>query len=143
MTNFRAFTDSVRDEAAQWCRGKNWLIRLPLLGWFAHVLVKSLEDPSYQSILAGLNLGLHELGHLVFSFFGTFLNVLGGTLLEFLAPFLGMINFYRQKDFFAVALCFGWLATALFDIARYAADARAMSLPLVTPFGADPVVAHD
>jgi hypothetical protein len=55
-----------------------------------------------------------------------------------------MWNFYRQKDFFALALCFGWLSTALFDVARYAGDARAMVIPLVAPFGGgDEGVSHD
>jgi hypothetical protein len=93
--------------------------------------------------LGVLNLGTHELGHLIFSFFGNFLKILGGTLLECLAPILGMINFYRQKDFFAISLCFGWLSTVFFDLATYIADAQTMALPLVAPFGSDSSIYHD
>ena len=46
--------------------------------------------------------------------------------------------------FFAITLCFGWLSTSLFDVARYVADASKMELPLAVPFGfdADSVI-HD
>ena len=134
---------SFREEAIAWCRGKNWWVRLPLLVWFGYVLVKSLKDPMYRSILALASLGIHEMGHLLFSYFGTFINILGGTLLECLAPGFLFLNFYRQKEFFGMALCFGWLSTVFFGVATYAGDAQAMQLPLVTLFGEGSVVSHD
>lgn len=133
----KRFIGTLLKEARERSCGRNWLARLPFLLYFVFVLIRSLGDPSYRSLLSGLNLGLHELGHLAFSFFGQFLSMLGGTLLECLAPVFGMINFYRQKDFFAICLCFGWLSTVFFDVSVYVADARAMSLPLVSPFGSD------
>ena len=68
--------------------------------------------------------------------------MLGGTLLEFLAPVFFTFYFYRKRDFFSMALCFGWFSTALFSIAKYAADARQMALPLVSlPWS--PEITHD
>ncbi|MCK9603901.1 MAG: hypothetical protein M0R66_06065 [Candidatus Omnitrophica bacterium] len=131
----------IRQEALDWCKGKNWQWRLLILAWFAYVLFRHLNDPMYNSILGALNLGIHELGHFVFGFFGNFLGVLGGTLLQCFVPVLSVANFYRQRDFFAIALSFGWLSTNFFDVARYIADARAMELPLVSPFGMG--VIHD
>jgi hypothetical protein len=136
------FLIELRDDAIEWCRGKNWLVRLPLLVFFAYVLVRHLSDPLYTGILGPLNLGIHELGHFVFGFMGQFLAVAGGTLLQLIIPVFAVFNFYRQNDFFAIALSFGWLSTNLFSVATYAADARKMELPLVTPFGSDNVV-HD
>lgn len=117
--------------------------RLPFLVWFAYLLVRYLQNPRYWNVFSYLNLGIHELGHYVFAFFGTFIHVLGGTLLECLAPLFGVINFYRQRDYFAISVCFGWLSTTLFGVAVYVADARAMELPLVTPLGLDTSVTHD
>jgi hypothetical protein len=134
--------DRLREEAAAWCRGKNGFLRLPLLLWFGYVLVKTLRDPSCQNLLWPLNLGFHEAGHLLFSYFGKFLYMLGGTLLEGLMPVFGIYYFYRKRDFFAMALCLGWLSTALFSIARYAADARQMTIPLVS-LSWDSEVTHD
>ena len=90
---------SLRDDAIEWCQGKNWLVRLPLLLFFVYVLIRHLSDPLYASILGPLNLGIHELGHLVFGFMGQFLGVAGGTLLQLIIPVFAVYNFYRQSDF--------------------------------------------
>lgn len=125
----------LKFEVTQWCRGRSGLVRLPLLAGFLYIFIRHLINPEYSSILGGLNLGIHELGHYLFMFFPDFMQILGGTFWETAAPLIGMWNFYRQEDYFAITLCFGWLSTALFDIARYAGDARAMVIPLVAPFG--------
>lgn len=132
----------LKDQARDWCRGKTWWVRAPLLIWFVYILIRHVSDPMYSSILGALNLGIHELGHVVFGFLGQTMSVAGGTLLQLLIPVFGMFNFYRQQDFFSIALCFGWLSTNFFSIATYAADARRLELPLVTPFGGGDAV-HD
>lgn len=132
----------LKINAYSWAQARHWQARLIILLGFVYILIRFWGNSSYSSILSGLNLGIHELGHLVLSPFGTFMSVLGGTLFQLLAPFLGMVNFYRQNDFFSIALCFCWLSTSLFDVARYVADARAMNLPLLSPFGSENVI-HD
>lgn len=141
MTNLNIY--AFRTEALDWCRGKNWYVRVPFLIWLAYVLVRHLSNPMYSSILGALNLGLHEFGHFIFSPFGEFLHILGGTLFQVFAPIFGIFNFYQQEDFFAIALSFGWLSTSLFDMARYVSDARTMNLPLVSPFGGGDDAIHD
>jgi len=141
MTNSNIY--AFRTEALDWCRGRNWYVRVPFLIWLAYVLVRHLSNPMYSSILGALNLGLHEFGHLVFSPFGQFLQILGGSLFQVFAPIFGIFNFYRQEDFFAIALSFGWFSTSLFDMARYVSDARTMNLPLVSPFGGGDDAIHD
>jgi hypothetical protein len=143
VSEMRKYAHDILREAAISSHGKNWIVRLPLLVWCGYVLLRYWEDPFYTSIISPLNLGIHELGHLVFSFFGKFMEILGGTLLQVLAPIFGAVNFYRQKDFFSIALSLGWLSTSLFDAARYVGDARVMELPLVSPFGGGDAVIHD
>lgn len=140
--NIAVMWGKFRDGALQWRRGKKWYAYFPFLIWFAYVFFRHLTDPGYNSILGPLNLGIHEFGHLIFFPFGQFLSVLGGTLFQLFVPIYGVVNFYRQKNFFAIALCFGWLSTSFFDIARYVADARAMNLPLAAIFGNENVI-HD
>ena len=132
---------SFRDEVIESCRGKLWWVRAPLLVWCLVLLIRHLQDPLYQSIFKWLNLGIHELGHVLFHMFGEFLGILGGSLLQCLVPIVSMFMFYRQRDFFAIAFSFGWLATNLFDVATYIGDARRMQLELVSPFGGH--VIHD
>jgi len=126
----------------QWCSGRNGWVRIPFVIGFAYIFVKHITDPRYSSILGGLNLGIHEFGHLVFGLGGQFLGVAGGTMMQLLAPFYGVYNFIKLDDYFSTILCFGWLSTSLYEIAWYAADARAMALPLLSPFG-NPHVIHD
>lgn len=104
-----------------------------VVGYFVYLFVRYFLDQSYfNPIFYGINIGIHEAGHFViFRFFGDFVMVLGGSLMECLAPLLAMITFYHQKDLFAISFCFGWLATALFDTANYIADAQEMAMPLL------------
>ncbi len=132
----------MRDEAQVWSQGRSWLLRLPIMIWFAYVFYKHLNSPTYGSLLAPANLGIHELGHFLFAPLGQFIGILGGTMAQLVIPVAVMVNFYHQGDFFSIALCFGWIGTNLFNIATYVADARALELPLVSPFGVENVI-HD
>jgi hypothetical protein len=134
--------ERLRQEAIENSRGKSWLARLPVFLGLAYVLLRFLFNPDYASILAPLDLGIHELGHLLTSFLGQTVCVASGTLAQLAVPVFSVFNFYRQKDFFAIAASLGWLAVNLFEVARYCADARSLSLPLVSVFGQEGVV-HD
>lgn len=131
----------IADDAAGWARGRNPWVRLPLLLWVAWIFARHLADAGYASLIAGLNLGIHELGHFVFSPFGDFMTAAGGTLLQIIAPLAGIAMFYRQRDWFAISFALAWLGTSFFGIAPYAADARSRALPLVTPGPGEPI--HD
>ena len=129
-----------------WCRGRFWPGRLLLWLWFGWLAVHYTRDVNYSSFLDGLNLGIHELGHLICIPFGKFLTVLGGSLVQCLVPVISLFMFRRQRDYFAYAFSFVWLASNLFGVARYIADSRALELDLVTPFGegdTDNDVGHD
>ncbi len=132
---------SPLEGARAWARGRNPWIRLPLLAWFGYILVRHLGDPDYESLFGGLNLVIHEAGHLVFGWFGEFPGVAGGTILQLSAPLIAALVFWRQRDRFAVAVAACWLSTNLFNVARYAGDARVQELPLVSPTSGDPI--HD
>src|SRR5450631_425842 len=88
------------------------------------------------------NLVVHEGGHNLFGWFGPTLGLWGGTLLQWLVPFLLAAYFFteRQTTGFVFCLFFffeNWLYTA-----TYMADARAQVLPLVTTGDPD-FVEHD
>lgn len=125
-------------EMREWCAGKWWLPRLVMLVWFGYLWLRMMKDPNYPVIFDALNLGIHELGHYVFMPFGEFMMFLGGSMTQCLVPFFSVPMFYRQRDWFAMAFCFGWLSTNLYSVAMYIGDARAQVLPLVTPGGGEP-----
>ena len=129
-------------EASEWAEDKFAPLRLVLWLFLLYVLLRHLGDPVYQSIFKPLNLGIHELGHLIFSPLGQFLMVAGGTIAQCLVPLISFFMFYKQKDFFAISVSLCWMGTNLFSVAVYMADARKMALPLVTPFGGEEII-HD
>ena len=134
----KGFFRSLHAAAAEWAAGRSPWLRLALLMIMGYILIRHLaapQIPPYNSILfKTLNLGIHELGHVVFHAFGHFMEMLGGSLFQCLVPLLVIFAFLKQRDFFAMAWCFSWLGTNLFDVATYVADARARQLTLVSPF---------
>lgn len=132
---------SLKARAAAWAQGRNGWVRLPLLLWFGYILRMHLRDPDYQSLFGGLDLAIHEAGHIVFGPLGEFMGVAGGTIAQLAAPIAAAVLFHRQRDYFAIAIAACWLSVNLFDVARYAGDARARALPLVSPTSGDPL--HD
>jgi len=78
------------------------------------------------------NLVVHEGGHNLFGWFGPTIGLWGGTLLQWLVPFLLGVYFFTRREITGFVFCIffffeNWLYTA-----TYMADARAMVLPLVT-----------
>jgi hypothetical protein len=78
------------------------------------------------------NLIVHEGGHNLFGWFGPTIGLWGGTLLQWLVPFLLAVYFLTQRQIAGFVFCLffffeNWLYTA-----TYMADARALVLPLVT-----------
>ncbi len=128
---------------AEWARDRSWEVRAPVLVYLAWVLVQHLRSLEYGSWFAGMNLPIHEAGHLVFRPLGELPMIAGGTILQCLAPIAaGVYLRWKQDDAFGAAFCLGWFATNCFDAGTYAADARGMlNLPLVSfggqSFGAD------
>lgn len=138
--------DRLLVDAREWCNGRMWFVRLPLWLYLAYVGVNQFLEPvSYCSLFGGINLGIHEGGHLLFRFVGEFICVAGGTLAQLAAPLIAMFIFFKQRDYFGISVGLGWLSTNLVNVGVYMADARDMILPLVTVGGGgeNQVVGHD
>jgi hypothetical protein len=128
-------------------RGSVWFLRLPLWLYLAYVGVQEYLDPAgYNSIFFALNLCIHEGGHLLCRAFPETIHVAAGTAAQLIAPVVAMVILGRQRDFFGMTFCLGWLSTNLTSVGVYMADARARELPLVTAEGAgssDAITTHD
>ena len=118
---------------AEWVKGRIWWWRAPILGWVTWASITALRDPDYESLFRGANFNIHEFGHLAFMFFGEFMAIAGGSIMQLLVPFAaGLLLLWQQKDWFALAFCGCWLAGSLAELSRYVGDARALQLDLVT-----------
>ncbi len=116
-----------------------------LLAWVAAYvlfLTYAFANRGAYLFIDSANLVVHEGGHLLFGWFGQTLGLWGGTLLQWLVPFLLAAYFFFRRQTSAYVLCLflffeNWLYTA-----TYMADARAQVLPLVTTGDPD-AVEHD
>ncbi len=102
-----------------------------------------LGNPDYPAIMGGINLAIHELGHVIFRPFGRFIMSAGGTILQCAAPVAALAVLLRQPDYYGLPVCLVWLGSNFFGVGRYAADARARELPLVTLGGSMDINSHD
>jgi len=83
-------------------------------------------------LLDGVDLAVHEGGHVVFGVLGLrFVTMLGGTLLQLIMPIAFAVDFRRRNQARSSDVCVAWVGQNLLHIGRYAADARAQVLPLV------------
>ena len=83
-------------------------------------------------VLSGANLIFHEAGHVLFSAFGRFLQVLGGSMLEVAVPWIcGVAMLRSRRDTFGAAIAAWWGGEALVGLAPYIYDASEQVQPLL------------
>ncbi len=136
----RARISAWKRQAREWCAGRSWLWRAPLVLFFAWSGLRRLRDPLSTDLFGGITLGVHELGHLVLGWAGRWPSVAGGSVAQVAAPVAAGWILARQRDWFGITVAAAWLASSLFGLAAYVGDARAQELPLVG-FVPDPI--HD
>lgn len=101
------------------------------LGFFDGMDFSKNPQGPVQGLLGLVNLVFHEAGHMIFIFFGRFMHLLGGSLLQCLIPVIVMVQFLRQKDNLSAVFGFWWLGVNFIDVAPYIYDAWDRKLVLV------------
>ena len=135
------FFSKFKEIIYQWSKGRWWSFRLFFLFFLVYIALKYADDPNYPSILGGINLIIHEAGHIFLSWAPVTVMLMGGTLFQIVIPIASIFMFLTQPDLFACSFSGVWLASNLYNISIYIADARAQALPLVTYSAGDPI--HD
>jgi hypothetical protein len=135
------------DYFSETCFNQPWkpISRPAVVAWlifYLAFLVYAFNANGGYLFIDSANLVVHEGGHNLFAWFGPTLCLWGGTILQWLVPFLLAAYFFSQRQVagFVFSLFFffeNWLYTA-----TYMADARAQILPLVTTGDPD-FVEHD
>ena len=134
--------DAIKTDALEWCSEDRSVIpRIPLLAYGFFLLWKIIFSPELFTPFDFLNLGIHELGHVVCMPFGEWIGIAGGSAAQIFAPLFGVRQFLRQRDYFAAAFALGWLGESLGNLSVYIGDAIKQELPLANLFGGDPI--HD
>lgn len=101
--------------------------------WGLKFIFSSIQDNyAGNSFMHLVNLPFHEAGHILFSLFGRFMAVLGGSLTQCLVPLICMVAFLvRTRDPFAASVSLWWLGENLIDLAPYINDSRSLTLMLL------------
>ena len=136
----RSLEDEAVSGGARWAR---LALLIGLAAWTWRFAANPLGMAVMDSFLHLPNLVFHEAGHVVFSPFGRFLTVLGGSLLQFLVPVVLAVSFVRQEQPFSATVCAWWAGQNLVDLAPYIADARALQLVLLGGRTSAEVEGHD
>jgi hypothetical protein len=90
------------------------------------------SSPGTYRWLDRVDLIFHEAGHVIFMPFGSFLCLLGGTLMQLIAPASFVVYFFLRRSYYSAAAVLFWLGQSLFNVSVYARDAQARALPLLT-----------
>ena len=98
------------------------------LAIFAYTMVSDVRVP----ILAYVDFGIHELGHLLAYVFPDLMTAMTGSFTQVSFPFgLAVYFFLFQGDLAAAGFLLGWAGTSAYDAARYIADAPYEQLELI------------
>jgi hypothetical protein len=121
------------------------LAYLIILFWGCKFIVTPMASDYFaRTFLHGVNLAFHEAGHVIFSLFGRFLGVFGGSLGQILMPLICMGAFLFYRNPFAASVALWWVGENFMDLAPYINDARALQLPLIGGnIGSDDPDFHD
>lgn len=117
---------SVLNSDTWQCYVKQAFIILAALyfGWYA------LHSDA-QTFLSGVNLFVHEAGHVIFAPCGERMGMAGGSIAQIAIPALLVWYFWRRDERWQSAVMMFWLGESIIEVARYMADAHMMQLPLI------------
>jgi hypothetical protein len=108
------------------------IVYVGLLVWgWRFILAPIKSNTVGESFIHLVNLPFHEAGHILFGFFGRFIGVLGGSLMQLLVPAVVLCAFVYRRNVFGGAVGLWWLGENFLDLAPYIADARAGKLLLL------------
>ena len=88
-------------------------------------------DPFQWHLIDGVNLLIHEAGHIGFRPFGEFMTIAGGSLFQIMIPALFVGYFLFQNKFYSAAMVLFWVGESLLNVSVYAGDSLALQLPLL------------
>lgn len=102
------------------------VVACALMGFFPFVQQRRVP------LLGGVDLGFHELGHMLTYVFPDVISALMGSVFQVAVP-LGLAAYFglRRRDLLAAGLCLAWAGTSAVDVSVYIADAPFQRLPLI------------
>ena len=88
-------------------------------------------NPSQWHLIDGVDLVIHEAGHLIFSPLGEFMMIAGGSLFQVIVPAVFAGYFWYHGKYYSAALVLFWVGQSILNVSVYAGDSLALQLPLL------------
>ena len=88
-------------------------------------------DPAQWHLIDGVNLVIHEAGHIIFSPFGEFMMIAGGSLFQVIMPALFVGYFWYNSKYYSASLVLFWVGESILNVSVYVGDSLALQLPLL------------
>jgi hypothetical protein len=79
----------------------------------------------------GVDLIIHEAGHVFFMPFGQMIYMAGGSIMQLLVPLIFVIYFARRREWMSCSVVSFWLGQSFINLSVYISDAIDMALPLL------------
>ncbi len=95
------------------------------------VCLPYLGDKPAFILIDHVNLAFHEGGHIVLMFFGHFICMAGGTIMQLAIPIACAVHFKMRNSELGYQVMLWWAGENLLNISVYIDDARRQELPLV------------
>lgn len=114
-------------QAPTWYRSAAGVLFVLVIAWFP--FVKEAEVP----LLDYVDLGIHELGHMLMIPFGEVVHFMAGSVAQVAAP-LGLAAYFLfspRREWVGVGVCLAWAGTSAYDVSVYIADAPYERLQLI------------
>ena len=110
--------------------GPDWPRLVVAIAASAYFLWAVLHPHDWR-LIDGVNLIVHEAGHIIFMPFGEFVMIAGGSIFQVLVPLIFALYFYYHGNYYSSALVSLWTGESLLNVSIYAGDAIEMQLPLL------------
>lgn len=87
--------------------------------------------PMNGSFLDLVDLPIHEFGHILFSPFGQFISVAGGSLFQVIMPAIFVGYFVWNEKYYSASIVLFWVGQSILNVYVYAQDAVVMQIVLL------------
>jgi hypothetical protein len=97
-----------------------------------YTLLGFLEGSDFfMMFLHNVNLIFHEAGHAILMFFGQFIHLVGGSLMQITVPTALCVYFFITQQRYSSAIALWWTGQNFLDVSIYIKDAQERLLPLL------------
>jgi hypothetical protein len=102
------------------------VVACAVIGYFPYVQMRRVP------LLGGVDLGFHELGHMLTYAFPEVITAIMGSVFQVAVP-LGLAAYFglKRRDLLAAGLCLAWAGASAADVSVYIADGPYQRLPLI------------